>query len=127
MKKTQMCISERLKKAIELKKISSIKEFAEIADLPYRTAQSYLNGDREPNISGLTKICTHLGVNLNWLLLGTGDVFVTNNISVQDSEPLLKDKKELINVLEELTPEQRRAILEVGRIFAQPKSDKKTG
>ncbi|GAB1439195.1 hypothetical protein MASR2M36_19600 [Providencia sp.] len=123
-----MCISERLKKAIELKKISSIKEFAEISDLPYRTAQSYLNGDREPNVSGLTKICTHLGINLNWLLLGTGDIFVEYEEPNHAVDiPLSDDKKQLIDVFDDLTPEQRRAILEVGRVFTQSKPNKEAG
>lgn len=72
----QMGIKNRLNEIKSLKSMN-IKEFSEATNLSYRTAQNYLSGDREPNLEGLTKIHTHLGVNLNWLLTGIGEPFET--------------------------------------------------
>ncbi|CNJ03787.1 Uncharacterised protein [Yersinia aldovae] len=121
-----MCISERLKYVLTLKNIKSIKAFSEIAGLPYRTAQSYLNGDREPNVAGLMKLCTQLCVNLNWLLTGVGDIFINESESLT-KPAMTKEKQALLNAFDEMSPEQRRAILEVGRVISQPKSDKLAG
>ncbi|WP_390901367.1 helix-turn-helix domain-containing protein [Simonsiella muelleri] len=60
----QMSVKDRLNEIKSLK-LMSIKLFAETTNLSYRTAQNYLSGDREPNLEGLIKICTHLGINLN--------------------------------------------------------------
>lgn len=122
-----MCISERLKEVLIEKKISSIKEFAELTALPYRTAQSYLNGDREPNVAGLTKLCTQLGINLNWLLTGVGERYVGGDPSFRPTEVMSPDKQELLDAFDGMTPEQRRAILEVGKGLAQPKPSKFAG
>lgn len=122
-----MCISERLKEVLIEKKISSIKEFAELTELPYRTAQSYLNGDREPNVAGLTKLCTQLGINLNWLLTGVGARFVGESKVFPPAEVMSSEKQELLNAFDGMTPEQRRAILEVGKGLSQPKPSKFAG
>ena len=121
-----MCIAERLKEVLKEKKISSIKEFSEICELPYRTAQSYLNGDREPNIAGLTKLCTQLGINLNWLLTGVGEQFILG-VKTSSMKEVSSDKQALMDAFDDMSPEQRRAILEVGKGLAQPKPNKFAG
>lgn len=68
---TQMCIDERLRAVLEEQGLS-IKAFAQRADLPYRTAQSYLNGERSPNVEGLIKLATRMCINITWLLTGEG-------------------------------------------------------
>ncbi|MFC1027153.1 helix-turn-helix domain-containing protein [Pasteurella multocida] len=68
-----MSISERLKLVCQ-EKNWKLKDFSEATGLPYRTAQGYLNGTREPNAEGMAAIAK-LGVNLNWLVVGEGDVF----------------------------------------------------
>lgn len=73
-KNTRMCISERLKTVLADQSIN-IKQFAERADLPYRTAQSYLNGERLPNVEGLIKLATHLCIDINWLITGEGPMY----------------------------------------------------
>lgn len=117
-----MCISERLKFALQLKNINKIKEFSELSGLPYRTAQSYLNGDREPNIAGLTKICTQVGINLNWLLTGDGDVFVSQ--AGGHASALTEEKQALMNAYDGMSEENKRAILQIGESLSQPKSSK---
>lgn len=69
----QMRISERLKLVCENKNWK-IKDFAELTGLPYRTMQGYIGGEREPNAEGMTAIAK-VGVNLNWLVSGEGNMF----------------------------------------------------
>ncbi|AML34151.1 hypothetical protein Ec53638_1174 [Escherichia coli 53638] len=38
-----------------------------------------------------------------------------------------QEKKELMDAFDEMSPEQRRAILEVGKVFIQPKPSKLAG
>lgn len=83
-----MRIFERLRLICEEKAIN-IKEFAEITGMPYRTAQSYLSGDREPNADGMTIICTRLRVNINWLLTGNGEHFIVDGDSLDNNEQSL--------------------------------------
>lgn len=70
-----MCISKRLQEAC-LAKDLKLKGFVEITGLPYRTGQSYLSGEREPNAEGMQIICTQMGININWLLTGSGVMFI---------------------------------------------------
>ena len=70
-----MRIFERLRLVCSAKGLK-LKTFSEVTGLAYRTAQGYLNGDREPNAEGMAIICTHLGVNINWLLTGQGEMFI---------------------------------------------------
>ena len=80
-----MRIYERLRIVCEEKGLN-IKELSELTGLPYRTAQSYLSGDREPNASGMTIIYTRLRVNINWLLTGEGERFVNGVSQIDDNE-----------------------------------------
>lgn len=84
-----MSIKNRLNQIKDLK-FKTIKDFSDAANLSYRTAQNYLNGDREPNLDSLNKICTHLSVNLNWLVSGLG-------------EPLIEPFKQPENSVSELS------------------------
>ncbi|HAT1683677.1 TPA: helix-turn-helix transcriptional regulator [Klebsiella oxytoca] len=117
-----MCISERLKFALHLKNINKIKEFSELSGLPYRTAQSYLNGDREPNIVGLTKLCTQMGINLNWLLTGDGDVFVSQESG--STSALTGEKQALLDAFDGMSDENKKALLQIGESLSQPKPGK---
>lgn len=82
-----MCISERLKQVCELKNWR-IKDFAEMTGLPYRTMQGYIGGEREPNAEGMTAIAK-VGINLNWLVSGTGEMFIKDAIELADQEKQL--------------------------------------
>ncbi|HBL7015545.1 helix-turn-helix domain-containing protein [Serratia marcescens] len=68
---------------------------------------------------------SQLGVDVLYIVTGE-----KNSISqgvVQSSLPLSQDKKELMDAFDGMTPEQRRAILEVGKGLAQPKPSKFAG
>ncbi len=70
-----MSIQSRLKILMDILNLN-IKDFSEKTGIPYRTLQNYLLGLREPTVSNLTKIATHLGININWLLTGEGELFI---------------------------------------------------
>ncbi|RDE71933.1 XRE family transcriptional regulator [Haemophilus sputorum] len=86
-----MSISERLKQIIESKKLN-IKEFSELSGIPYRSVQNYLRNEREPNVEALMKLHTQLGINLNWLVSGNGEM-LTDKTDILD---LTKLEKELL-------------------------------
>ncbi|ATW42416.1 XRE family transcriptional regulator [Muribacter muris] len=86
-----MRIFERLKLVCEERKWK-LKDFSEITGLPYRTAQGYLNGSREPNSEGLSIICEKTNINLNWLVCGKGAVFGEGSMDLSMTEiKLLND------------------------------------
>lgn len=89
-----MSISERLKLVCQ-EKNWKLKDFSEGTGLPYRTAQGYLNGTREPNAEGMAVICKKLNVNLNWLLTGTGNCFIIDNPHSYDIQLILDRVKQL--------------------------------
>ena len=88
---TQMNTSERLKQVMEVKGFN-LKTFSEQTDIPYRTLQNYILTNREPSAESLAKLHSQLGINLNWLMSGNGEMF-TNNTEIID---LTKLEKELL-------------------------------
>ena len=71
----------------------NLKTFAEQADIPYRTLQNYILSGREPNAEALMKLHTRLGINLNWLVSGDGQMF-NSKLEVSD---LSQGEMNLIN------------------------------
>lgn len=72
---TKMSIGERLLFLVAEEQVggrASITGFARLADIPYRTFQNYVRGEREPSTAALIKLHTNANVNLNWLLTGQG-------------------------------------------------------
>ncbi|CRZ20615.1 helix-turn-helix transcriptional regulator [Kingella kingae] len=108
----QTCIKERLVFICENKNLK-LKDFQELTELPYRTAQSYLNGTRTPNAEGLEVICTRLRVNLNWLVCGIGEPFI------QEKQPekikLDVDEKELLENYRQASDNGKFVISSVAR------------
>jgi transcriptional regulator with XRE-family HTH domain len=71
-----MTIQDRLKQVIKSKKLK-ITDFANICDIPYRSVQGYLRGERMLGGNAIIKICTQLNINPNWLLIGQGEMHQT--------------------------------------------------
>ena len=69
-----MSVSDRLKYLLEDKGMN-IKEFAIKIGLPYRTVQNYLRQENTISAVALTAIYTNLGININWLLTGEGEMY----------------------------------------------------
>ena len=104
--KMQNSVQNRLKFLIDLLKIN-IKEFSIKTGIPYRTIQDYLLGKRMPGGENLQKICTHLGINLNWLLTGEGEPFIKKEGQAQLDEITEK----ILNLLRDMDEEKRRDVL----------------
>lgn len=68
-----MSISNRLREVMEYKGLN-IKAFAELLDMPYRTLQNYLLNERDPSVDILIRVSEILNVDLNWLMLGEGNM-----------------------------------------------------
>ena len=96
MQDTQMNTSERLKQIMEVKGIN-LKTFSEKADIPYRTLQNYILSGREPNAEALMKLHTHLGINLNWLVSGEGEMF----ISRENAQDLTHQEQNLVKLFQQ--------------------------
>ena len=87
-----MNTSERLKQVMDAKGFN-LKTFSEQADIPYRTLQNYILTNREPSAESLVKLHSRLGINLNWLMSGKGEMFA-NEIGILN---LSQKEQELIN------------------------------
>lgn len=90
---TQMNTSERLKQVMEVKGFN-LKTFSEQTDIPYRTLQNYILTNREPSAESLAKLHSQLGINLNWLMSGKGEMFgEIKSENITDELDLLSDFK----------------------------------
>ncbi len=80
-----MSISERLNLVLKDKSLK-IKDFSDASGVAYRSLQNYLNGEREPNTESLVKLSTQMGINLNWLLTGDGNMYISEDSFSQSNE-----------------------------------------
>ncbi len=100
-----MCISERLRQVCEVKNWK-ITDFAEQTGIAYRTIQGYIGGEREPNAEGMSGIAK-VGVNLNWLVSGEGEMFQAitpkNTISEQEEKLIADYRTVSVNLRNQLS------------------------
>ena len=59
----------------ELRGETSQADLAADLELKQTTLSNYEHGRNEPNFETLQKLCSHFGVNLEWLVLGTGPMY----------------------------------------------------
>ena len=104
-----MSINLRLKKVLESKGLK-IKEVAELCDIPYRTLQNYLLGEREPSAKALSTIGTQLGVSLDWLLTGEGQMYKNAPPPEQQLQALTPKERALLELFKELSDKDQREI-----------------
>lgn len=94
-----MKISERLLQVMQKKNLNG-KALARLCELPYPTWRQYLQGDRIPGGESLIKFSRHLRVNINWLLLGEGDMFLSDAPqSVSEPIPSYITDEQLLQIL----------------------------
>ncbi|MGQ0286409.1 helix-turn-helix domain-containing protein [Pasteurellaceae bacterium 22721_9_1] len=98
-----MCIAKRLKDIIESQSLS-IKAFADKTEIPYRSVQSYLLGERSPSAEILIKVTECFGINANWLLLGEGEMFAKNTA-------LSKQEMQLLHSYSQCSDDVKRKIM----------------
>ncbi len=72
-------------------------KFSEQSGITYRSLQNYLRNEREPNSEAYLKLA-QMGININWLLTGQGEMFIGNQVTEQALNPqetaLLEDYRE---------------------------------
>ncbi len=116
-RKMKINISDNLRLVVE-KLGYTIKQFAIVCGIPYRTMQDYLVGKREPGAINLQKITTQMSVSIDWLLTGKGDMFRPGPDSViwrldETDNKILKALKSGELLGKELTDDEKHAILKV--------------
>lgn len=113
-----MNIKERLKNILTEKALS-ITDAAARCDIPYRSLQNYLRGEREPNAEALISIGTHLGINIDWLLTGRGSMYLSEQAKREEvlTEPLEFSHSDLklLELLNQLEPAVRKDLLRSAR------------
>ncbi|EAR2441479.1 helix-turn-helix domain-containing protein [Salmonella enterica subsp. enterica serovar Sandiego] len=115
----QSSISRRLKMVLDNQSLS-ITDAAAKCEIPYRSLQNYLRGEREPKVDALISISTRLGISIDWLLTGHGAMYRTSNqIESKDctqcaqktqDEMTLREKK-LLELFRALPPGEQKNIL----------------
>ncbi|KFK92746.1 MULTISPECIES: helix-turn-helix domain-containing protein [unclassified Serratia (in: enterobacteria)] len=79
------------------------------------------SGKAMPGGDFLLRIHQEFGVDLTWLLTGM------SNTVPKEAPVVSPEKQELMDAFDDMSPEQRRAILEVGKVLAYPKPSKLVG
>lgn len=90
----------------------SQKEFSQKIEVPVTTISKYERGETRPSVEILTRLGDIFGVNINWLLTGQGEMFLTKTEKEEEKEeekPALKEK--MIEMFDTLTEDQQRQIL----------------
>ncbi|NCG55224.1 helix-turn-helix domain-containing protein [Serratia fonticola] len=108
-----MGIQERLRQVMDLKGLT-IKELAERSGMPYRSLQNYLRGEREPNNDALLVLRTHLGISVDWLLTGEGDMYLSEAESAPSlpvDTPFSNSDLTMLELLNQLDPEVRKDLM----------------
>lgn len=69
-----MCINARIKASID-HKYQTLKEFSKDSGVQYRTIQYYLSGDRKIPAAFIVLLHDKIGVSVEWLMTGKGEMF----------------------------------------------------
>ncbi|MBN6060440.1 helix-turn-helix domain-containing protein [Aggregatibacter actinomycetemcomitans] len=97
----------------------SITKFSERSGINYRSVQNYMRGDREPNSEAYLKFA-QLGININWLLTGEGEMFIGGNLIestlTQQEQSLIEDYRESNDQGKEAIEKTARALSEVAAL-----------
>jgi len=91
-------IVRRLFKSFESLGFKSIKDIAKKLGMSYYTVRSYLTGDRKISQEFFQKIA-NLGINVNWVLTGQGNMFIFPEVS----RLTLKTPNKSKNLIKEFT------------------------
>ncbi len=103
-----MSICKRIKELKSVLKMTS-SELGIKLNIPARTIGSYERGEAQPGSKFLNALILEFGVNINWLLSGVGDMFITKKTqfdidfiaNLKETFKLSEDElKGLIDILE---------------------------
>ncbi len=88
---------------------------AELFEVSPKAARRWLEGSAMPNQHRMVKICEFLGVRIEWLLFGTGPIFLYRSVQEDDAESLTLSLAEikLIRQYRRMLPKQRGCLVEL--------------
>ncbi|MDF7667908.1 helix-turn-helix transcriptional regulator [Orbaceae bacterium ESL0727] len=95
--------------------------FAEHAGITRKTLFGYENGTRSPDAASLAA-WEELGLDVLYVVVGQKNRTINNS-----NAKISHEEQELIDVFDEMTPSQQKALLELGKVIAQPEPNKQAG
>ncbi|MFC0930265.1 helix-turn-helix domain-containing protein [Pasteurella multocida] len=107
-----MGIEDRIREVINARNMT-IKGFAEEMDTPLRTLHNYLSGEREPSAEFLIKLSQSFNINLNWLLLNKGEIYLSESKSIS----LTVEEAELLNQYRSVNKSGKRILEQTSQII----------
>lgn len=99
----------------------SQSEFAELVGASYKSQLRWEKDESSPGADALA-IWATLGLDVLYVVTGQRGALISSVIPKMSS-----DKQKLMDAFDEMTPEQQRSFLEVGRFYTQPKPGKCAG
>jgi len=101
---------EVINRIIELKKAKNVNEIVKIAKLPNSTISEIKRGSAEPSMKVIQKLVISFGVNINYIALGNGPIFINQTGNAHAPQPEKKDESREIELLKRLVETQQDLI-----------------
>lgn len=119
---TKMSLGARLKE--ERKRLGfNQSEFAELVGSSYKSQLRWEKDESSPSADALN-IWAGIGLDVLYVVTGQRSADLPSRLNVPK---MSQEKQELMDAFDNMSPEQRRAILEVGKVLVQPKPSKFAG
>lgn len=107
---------ERLKEERKRLKLTQ-GDIADICGISREMWGKYERGIAIPGGEVLASLAM-AGINIQYILTG---------VKANQKEKISPEKRELMDTFDEMTPQQQKALLEVGKVMAQPEPNKNAG
>ncbi|HAT2881107.1 MULTISPECIES: helix-turn-helix domain-containing protein [Enterobacterales] len=98
-------------------------DFAELVGASYKSQLRWEKDESAPGADALS-IWAGIGLDVLYVVTGQRSIDLPAGLTIPKMSP---EKQELMDAFDHMTPEQRRAILEVGKGLAQSKPSKFAG
>lgn len=96
-------LSQRLQLVIDEKKWKKV-QLAKAGDITPKTLSAYFAETAVPNAKTLINWAVELNVSIDWLLLGRGEMFYSQNEN-QEKDPMIRRMREAKEILKDAPPE----------------------
>lgn len=105
-----MAIKNRIRQAIEARGLS-LRETATLCNISYSSLQNWVSGLREPRPNALILLGSHLGVSIDWLLTGMGDMLLAGKSNEGAWTPVIESRQnEILDLFYSLGESDQREI-----------------
>ena len=98
-------------------------EFAELVGSSYKSQLRWEKDESSPSADALN-IWAGIGLDVLYVVTGQRSADLPSRLNIPK---MSQEKQELMDAFDNMSPEQRRAILEVGKVLVQPKPSKFAG